>query len=99
MKILNILFTLLGVITVIFFLFQVLPGDPGRMMMGQNEDDEQLKAINARYGFDKPVFVQYLYYLNDFKGEVRRAQTSLPIRFQILQSLQLLQYFLQQFLD
>ena len=45
MKILNILFTLFGVITVIFFLFQVLPGDPGRMMMGQNEDDEQLKAI------------------------------------------------------
>ena len=65
MKILNILFTLFGVITVIFFLFQVLPGDPGRMMMGQNEDDEQLKAINARYGFDKPVIHQYFFYLND----------------------------------
>ena len=65
MKILNILFTLFGVITVIFFLFQVLPGDPGRMMMGQNEDDEQLKVINARYGFDKPVIHQYFFYLND----------------------------------
>ena len=49
MKILNIFFTLLGVVTVIFFLFQVLPGDPARMMMDQNESEEQLKIINKKY--------------------------------------------------
>ena len=65
MKILNIFFTLLGVITVIFFLFQVLPGDPARMMMGQNEDEEQRNIINSKYGFDKPVLHQYFFYLND----------------------------------
>ena len=66
MKILNILFTLFGVITVIFFLFKVLPGDPARMMMDQNENEEQLTIIiNKKYGFDKPVITQYLYYLND----------------------------------
>ena len=42
MKLFNILFTLFGVVTVIF-LFQILPGDPARMMMDQNEDAEQLK--------------------------------------------------------
>ncbi|CAM1374325.1 ABC transporter permease [Tenacibaculum xiamenense] len=57
--------TLLGVITVIFFLFNVLPGDPARMMLDQREDTQQLEAIRKKYGFDKPVFVQYLYYLND----------------------------------
>ena len=55
MKILNILFTLFGVITVIFFLFKVLPGDPARMMMDQNENEEQLTIIKKKYGFDKPV--------------------------------------------
>ncbi|MCK0177861.1 ABC transporter permease [Flavobacteriaceae bacterium S0862] len=59
------LLTLFGVITVIFFLFNVLPGDPAQMMLGQNEDSEQLAIVKAKYGFDKPVGTQYLYYLND----------------------------------
>ena len=77
MKILNILFTLFGVITVIFFLFQVLPGDPGRMMMGQNEDDEQLKAINARYGLDKRVIHQYYFCWNDISPISIHSNTTL----------------------
>ncbi|MCL6294506.1 ABC transporter permease [Jejuia spongiicola] len=59
------LLTLFGVVTVIFFLFNVLPGDPAQMMLGQNEDSEQLALVKQKYGFDKPVSTQYLYYLND----------------------------------
>ena len=59
------LLTLFGVVTVIFFLFNVLPGDPARMMLDQREDTEQLNNIRKKYGFDKPIFTQYLYYLND----------------------------------
>ena len=57
--------TLFGVVTVIFFLFNVLPGDPARMMLDQREDSEQLMNIKKKYGFDKPVLTQYVYYLND----------------------------------
>lgn len=35
------------------------------MMLGQNEDSEQIAAVKAKYGFDKPISTQYLYYLND----------------------------------
>lgn len=35
------------------------------MMMGQNEDSEQLALVKKKYGFDKPMGTQYLYYLND----------------------------------
>ena len=35
------------------------------MMMGQNEDSEQLALVKQKYGFDKPISTQYLYYLND----------------------------------
>ncbi len=59
------LLTLFGVVTVIFFLFTILPGDPARMMLGQNESAEQIEVVKKKYGFDKPVGLQYLYYLND----------------------------------
>lgn len=64
-KLFYAILTLFGVVTVIFFLFTVLPGDPARMMLDQNEDSEQLAAVKKKYGFDKPVSTQYLYYLND----------------------------------
>ena len=43
----------------------MLPGDPAQMMMGQNDDSEQLAIVKKKYGFDKPVSTQYFYYLND----------------------------------
>lgn len=35
------------------------------MMLGQNEDNEQLAIVKKKYGFDKSIGKQYLYYLND----------------------------------
>lgn len=57
--------TLLGVVTVIFLLFNVLPGDPAKMMLGQNQNAEQLAAVKKKYGFDQSLTKQYFYYLND----------------------------------
>ena len=59
------LLTLFGVVSVIFILFAILPGDPARMMLGQNENAEQLAMVKKKYGFDQPVSVQYMRYLND----------------------------------
>ena len=54
-----------GVLTIVFFLFHVLPADPARMMLDKREDSKQLELIKAKYGFDKPLHLQYFYYLND----------------------------------
>jgi peptide/nickel transport system permease protein len=56
---------LLGVITVVFLLFNVLPGDPARMMLGQRADQASIDAINKDLGRDKPMTIQFLMYLND----------------------------------
>ncbi len=64
-KISQLLWTLFGVVTVVFFLFNILPGDPAQMMLDQNENSEQLATIKAKYGFDQPLWKQYLAYLND----------------------------------
>jgi peptide/nickel transport system permease protein len=53
------------VVTVIFLLFTILPGDPASMMLGQNETAAQVAIVKKKYGFDKPIYTQYLYYLND----------------------------------
>jgi len=54
-----------GVITVVFFLFNVLPGDPARMIMGQRTDVSSVEAIKKDLGLDKSITVQYLNFLND----------------------------------
>ena len=59
------LLVLFGVLTLVFFLFNVLPGDPARMMLDQREDSNQLAIIKQKYGFDRSVGEQYFLYLND----------------------------------
>ncbi len=64
-KILYGLLLMLGVVTLVFFLFTVLPSDPARMMMGQRSDLQTEEAIRKEMGLDLPVGIQYLAYLND----------------------------------
>ena len=35
-----------GVITLVFVLFNILPGDPARMMLGQRADEKSIEAIH-----------------------------------------------------
>ena len=65
----------MGVITVIFFLFNKL-GDPAKMMLGQNQSAEQVEAVKKKYGFDKPIGTQFLYYLNDLSPISFHSNTS-----------------------
>ncbi len=59
------LLVMLGVITLIFILFNILPGDPARMMLGQNADQESIDMLHKQLGLDKPLGVRYIVYLND----------------------------------
>jgi len=56
---------LFGVITVVFFIFNILPGDPARMMLGQRSDQAAVEEINRELGLDQSLLVQYGIYLND----------------------------------
>ncbi|MBP6978325.1 MAG: ABC transporter permease [Lentimicrobiaceae bacterium] len=56
---------LLGVITIVFLLFNVLPGDPARMVLGQRSDISTVEAIHKDLGLDKPIPIQYVNFLND----------------------------------
>ena len=64
-KILYSILVLYGVITVIFFLFNVLPGDPATIMLGQRANKDAIEAIHKDLGTDRPIMEQYAMYLND----------------------------------
>lgn len=59
------LLVMLGVVSLIFVLFNILPGDPARMMLGQNADQESIDLLHKELGSDKPLGIRYLRYLND----------------------------------
>jgi peptide/nickel transport system permease protein len=56
---------MLGIVIVVFFLFNILPVDPARMTQGQRADVQSLQAVRKEFGLDKPVPVQFAYYIND----------------------------------
>lgn len=64
-RIINGLLVLLGVAIIVFLIFQVLPGDPVRMMMGQRSDVVSREAVMKEYGLDQSLSIQLLHYIND----------------------------------
>jgi oligopeptide transport system permease protein len=57
------LITLFVIVTVTFFLMQLLPGTP--FTNPEKLTDHQLVILNAKYGLDQPVGIQYLKYLGN----------------------------------
>ncbi|MBE6347146.1 MAG: ABC transporter permease [Lentimicrobiaceae bacterium] len=79
-KILYGLAVLWGVVTLVFFLFNIVPGDPVRMMLGQRADEADVQVIREELGLNQSVFKQYTDYLNDlspisfYKNEGRKTE-------------------------
>lgn len=67
--------TVLGVTIMIFLAMRVIPGDPLRSIIGEGQiyvlSDEELAAVKASLGYDKPLIIQYLVWMRDVaKGDL-----------------------------
>lgn len=60
-RIFYMIVTLFLIATITFFLMKLLPGSP--YANEENLTDAQLQIMNAKYGLDKPVWMQYFIYL------------------------------------
>lgn len=68
----------LGVITLIFVVFRLVPGDPAVIVAGPTATQAQVEAIRRDLGLDRPVWLQYLVFLRDLsRGDLG---TSLSLR-------------------
>jgi peptide/nickel transport system permease protein len=55
--------TVLLITVLLFFSVSTLLGSPAAMMLGQDASPDAIAALNARYGFDRPTYVQYVDWL------------------------------------
>lgn len=64
-RLLNGFFVLFGVVSLVFLIFNLKPGDPARMLADQRSSPEALAAIRQDLGLGLPLGTRYLLYLND----------------------------------
>jgi peptide/nickel transport system permease protein len=62
-RVLQLIPTLFFVSVIIFSLQQLLPGDPALVMAGEERDPEVIEQIRRQYRLDRPVPVQYVYWV------------------------------------
>ncbi len=51
---------LIGLVTMLFVLLHILPGDPARLMAGPFANPDVVETIRQEMGFDRPIWIQYL---------------------------------------
>lgn len=68
-----------GVVTLVFFLF-IGFGDPAQMMLGQSGDKATLDNVRKELHLDKPVWKQYLYYINDISPVCTHSTTEIETK-------------------
>ena len=56
---------LLGVSFLVFTILSLTPGDPGSIILGITAKPEDIAALNAEFGYDKPFFIRFFSYIGD----------------------------------
>jgi len=55
---------LLGVTVLTFSISHVIPSNPAAVALGPQATPETIAALNAKWGLDQPIYVQYFHYLS-----------------------------------
>ena len=61
---LNVVPVIIGVVVAVFFLLRLVPGDPARMILGDQATDDSVARLRAQLGLDQPLGAQFA----DFVG-------------------------------
>lgn len=85
-RVLSGIVVILGISVFSFLLVHFIPGDPVKIMLGQNATPEAVKQLNENLGLDKPLFVQYTTYMgNVTQGDFGTSlKTGRPVLTEIL---------------
>lgn len=50
---------------IVFFMLRLAPGDPVDAILGSRYQEDQARVLKEKYGYDKPIYVQYVKYLDN----------------------------------
>ncbi|WGF38610.1 ABC transporter permease [Lysinibacillus capsici] len=76
-RIILLITTILLVSIITFGVFQILPGDPVRTMLGTEADPTQIENLRSELGLDRPLYEQYV----DWMKGLLTGQLGNSIRF------------------
>ena len=79
MRLMQAVPVLIGVSIVTFALMAATPGDPIRLLVGQQAGPEVVAAMRERYGLDEPILTQYLVYL----GNLLQGDLGASLRYRV----------------
>lgn len=57
--------TLLAMLTAVFVLVRLVPGDPAAVILGDQASAESLAAMREQLGLNQPIAMQYIHFLGD----------------------------------
>ncbi len=63
-RLLQSVIVVFGVSVLVFFLLRLAPGDPVLMLLAESAGPEQIAEARAKWGLDKPIYVQYGVFLS-----------------------------------
>src|SRR5512135_2521940 len=88
-RILHSIPILFVVVTLVFIIVRVLPGDPAVAALGDYASKEAVEALRAKMGLNIPLWLQYLHFLGDLcHGDLgTSAITGYPVGAQVLKVL------------
>jgi peptide/nickel transport system permease protein len=76
-RILLLIPVLIGVSILSFLLIHLAPGDPARTIAGEHASTQTIKALQEKYGLDKPLTTQYwIWFKQVLKGDLGRSIVS-----------------------
>ena len=80
---------LLGVATLVFSLIHLIPGDPAQAMLGETAAQQDVDALRARLGLDRPLIEQYGgFLLSAARGDLGTSlRTNQPVTAAIVERL------------
>lgn len=56
--------TLISVLTIVFFIVRILPGDPAMVILGDQASQQSIDLLRERLGLNKPLIVQYFDFMS-----------------------------------
>jgi peptide/nickel transport system permease protein len=88
-RLIESIITLFLATVVVFLGIRALPGDPARVLAGEESDPQAIEEVRAAYGFDQPLPVQYVRYIGKaFEGDLgTSARTGLSVTDTIVSAL------------
>ena len=73
-RLISALVVVLGVTFAVFLIIQLVPGDPARVILGVQANDENVAALRERLGLNEPFLVQYGTWLgNALRGDLGKS--------------------------